>query len=467
MPAVLWFRRDLRLRDHPALARAYAASADVVALFVIDERLWASSGPVRREWLRQSLHSLNEQLGGRLWVISGDPTEAVAQVVRETGATSVHISEDFGVYGTARDARVRAAVAGLGAELIATGSPYVVDPGAILTGGGTRYRVYTPYYRQWRERTLAPICQAPAARWVEPPVAHRISGAPVLAAPHSDVALPPVGEAAAWRRWNWFKDNALADYDHARNRPDVDGTSSLSAHLRWGEIHPRSLLADLAPFLASAHTQEGATTFGKELAWRDFYADVWHANPASAWASLDPRFDSALAIDRGPDADARFAAWAAGRTGFPFVDAGMRQLQATGWMHNRVRMVTASFLVKGLHLPWQRGAAHFMTWLRDGDAASNQHGWQWVAGCGTDAAPFHRIFNPVKQGLTFDPQGDYVRRWIPELAGVLGASAHEPWKVRGTLGDPVDPTYPEPIIDHSTERQEALRRFAVLPPRNG
>lgn len=467
MPAVLWFRRDLRLRDNPALVAANAASADVVGLFVIDPLLWSASGAVRREWLRQSLHRLNDQLDNRLWVVHGDPRTAVPQVAREVNAASVHISEDFGVYGQARDAKVRAELANVDAELVATGSPYAIDPGSVLTGGGTRYRVYTPFYRQWVEHGWPAPASAARPQWVAPPMSRSLANQPELSQPLSEVALPTVGELAAWERWEWFKQNALADYDEARNRPDLDGTSSLSAHLRWGEIHPRSLLAELRPYLEDPQTSAGATTFQKEIAWREFYADVWHANPASTKASLDSRFDSVLAVDSGTEADVRFAAWAQGNTGFPFVDAGMRQLQATGWMHNRVRMVTASFLVKGLHLPWQRGAAHFMAWLRDGDAASNQHGWQWVAGCGTDAAPFHRIFNPVKQGLTFDPNGDYVRQWVPQLRGLGGASAHEPWKVRGTLTDPVDPSYPEPIVDHSTERQEALRRFAVLPPRNG
>lgn len=465
MPTVLWFRRDLRLQDHPAL-NAAAAASEVIGLFVIDPALWGSSGPVRREWLRRSLQDLNDQLAGRLWVAVGDPRVVLPAVAASVHAKDVHISADFGTYGKQRDQHVRGALAQHGVQLTATGSPYAIDPGSLTTGSGTRYRVYTPFYRSWLAHGYHPPSPTVTPTWMQPPRQHAISNHAELTLTQSDIDLPPVGEAAAWERWTWFKEHVLAEYQDHRNRPDVNGTSNLSAHLRWGELHPRSLLADLVPYLRDPATEAGAETFRKELAWREFYAEVWDANPSSTWQSLDTRFDEVLQTASGQVAEAQFAAWQHGVTGFPLIDAGMRQLRATGWMHNRVRMITASFLVKGLHLPWQRGAAEFLYWLRDGDAASNQQGWQWVAGCGTDAAPFHRIFNPVKQGLTFDPNGDYVRRWVPELRGIPGAAVHEPWRVRGTLAEPANFQYPEPIINHSIERQEALNRFAVLPPRN-
>jgi deoxyribodipyrimidine photo-lyase len=234
-----------------------------------------------------------------------------------------------------------------------------------------------------------------------------------------------------------------------RNRPDVAGTSAMSHHLKWGEIHPRSLLADLGP---------DDEVFRKELAWREFYADVLAQAPASARTSLDARFDDAMRWHTGPTADEHFEAWRLGRTGYPLVDAGMRQLRAEGWMHNRVRMVVASFLVKDLHLPWQRGAAEFMRWLRDADLASNSHGWQWTAGCGTDASPFYRVFNPVLQGLKFDPDGDYVRRYVPELRHLAGPAVHEPWRVIDGLAH----GYPEPMVDHAAERQVALADYADI-----
>ena len=261
--------------------------------------------------------------------------------------------------------------------------------------------------------------------------------------------LPPSGEEAALERWESFRADGLASYADLRDRADLAGTSSLSAHLKWGEIHPRTLLADL-------DGSRGRAVFRKEIAWREFYADVLHHAPGSARTWLDPRF-ARMEHDSGPLADERFAALAEGRTGYPFVDAGMRQLLSEGWVHNRVRMVVASFLVKDLHLPWQRGARWFMAHLRDGDLASNQQGWQWVAGSGTDAAPYFRVFNPVTQGLRFDPDGDYVRRYVPELRGLPGKDAHEPWDA-----PLLAPDYPARIVDHAEERDESLRRYAAL-----
>ncbi len=259
------------------------------------------------------------------------------------------------------------------------------------------------------------------------------------------MTLPSAGEKAARRRWRAFLD-LVAEYDDARDRPDLDRTSHMSVHLKWGEIHPRTLLADLAPLRS-----KGASTYRSELAWREFYADVLHRRPETAREYLRPEFASMEYDEPGDD----LAAWAEGRTGFPIVDAGMRQLRATGWMHNRVRMIVASFLVKDLHLEWQHGARHFMRWLVDGDLASNQHGWQWVAGCGTDAAPYFRVFNPTSQGQKFDPDGAYVRRWVDELADVDTAYIHDPSQQPGGPPD----GYPPPLLDHAEERREALARL--------
>jgi deoxyribodipyrimidine photo-lyase len=457
VPSVLWFRRDLRRHDNPALLGALdAARADgddtVVPLFVLDPRLWGPAGDARRAWLSRSLRALDASLDGALVVRHGDPARVVPEVAAATGATTVHVAADFGPYGAARDLAVAESLAAAGRRLVRTGSPYAVAPGRVVKADGTAYRVYTPFYRAW----LAHGWRAPAEdpdRW---PAWRREGSGPlasegVPAAP-AHVDLPPVGEAAALERWDAFRRDGLASYGELRDRPDLAGTSSLSAHLRWGEIHPRTLLADLDD--SPSHT-----VFRKELAWREFYADVLHHEPASARTWLDPRF-AAMEHDDGPDADERFDAWCRGRTGYPFVDAGMRQLLAEGWMHNRVRMVTASFLVKDLHLPWQRGARWFLTHLRDGDLASNQQGWQWVAGSGTDAAPYFRVFNPVTQGLRFDPDGDYVRRYVPELRDLPGAAAHEPWAHPLLAAG-----YPAPVVDHAAERAESLRRYAALPAR--
>ncbi len=461
MPSVLWFRRDLRVHDNPALVAAAeesGAGADagtVVPLFVLDPRLWGPAGDVRRAWLSRSLTALDSSLGGHLVVRHGDPVAVVAEVAAAAGADTVHVAEDFGPYGAARDLAVAAHLASAGRRLVRTGSAYAVSPGRVCKEDGTPYRVYTPFYRAWCTRGWRAAASDPGRR----PVWRRDATGPLSSDGVPEVPLrielPDVGEEAALARWDAFRRDGLMSYADLRDRADLAGTSSLSAHLRWGEIHPRTLLADLDD--SPAHT-----VFRKEIAWREFYADVLHHAPGSARTWLDPRF-AGMEHDSGPDADAHFEAWAQGRTGFPFVDAGMRQLLAEGWMHNRVRMVTASFLVKDLHLPWQRGARWFMDRLRDGDLASNQQGWQWVAGSGTDAAPYFRIFNPVTQGLRFDPDGDYVRRYVPELRGLPGAAAHEPWK-HPLL---VDPAYPDAVVEHAREREESLRRYAALPKRGG
>ncbi|KGM09479.1 deoxyribodipyrimidine photolyase, partial [Cellulomonas bogoriensis 69B4 = DSM 16987] len=267
--------------------------------------------------------------------------------------------------------------------------------------------------------------------------------------------LPAVGESAAHERWREFLDGGLARYGADRDRPDLDGTTRMSVHLKYGSVHPRTLLADVA-----AHPDrdtEGARRLVTELCWREFYADVlWH-DPDSAWSDLRPALVHMDYDDptTDPVAAERFTAWKEGRTGYPLVDAGMRQLLTEGWVHNRVRMVVASFLVKDLHVWWVHGARHFLEHLVDGDVASNNHGWQWVAGTGTDAAPYFRVFNPVTQGERFDPDGTYVRRHVPELRHLAGKAAHQPWR----RGDGHAHGYPSQVVDHAEERREALDRY--------
>ena len=445
----MWFRRDLRLLDNPALLAAIEAArsagdGQVVPLFVIDPALWDVAGAPRQAYLAASLASLKASLGGVLLVRHGNPVEVLPQVCREVDAVSVHAAADYGRYGAARDAAVAAALGETPMEFL--GSPYAVAPGRVTKDDGTAYRVYTPFWRAWERhgwRSPAPLPGADA-QYVAPT---RDDGIPEVGDP--GIPVPPAGEDAAWDRWHAFRKRGLAQYADGRNRPDVDGTSAMSHHLKWGEVHPRSLLAELGP---------DDEVFRKELAWREFYADVLAQRPSSVTASLDARYDAVMRWTTGAEADRLLQAWVDGRTGYPFVDAGMRQLRETGWMHNRVRMVVASFLVKDLHLPWQLGARAFMRFLVDGDTASNAHGWQWTAGCGTDASPFYRVFNPVGQGLKFDPDGDYVRRFVPELAHLPGAAAHEPWD----HADGYAHGYPERIVDHKVEREAALADYAAL-----
>ncbi len=446
----MWFRRDLRLADNPALVAAVEAAraddAEVVGLYVLDDALWSAAGANRLAYLVDSLAALDAACGGRLVLRRGDPRSVVPDVARAVGAREVHAAASHEPRGRRRDEAVRAVLAERDAELVETGSAYAVSPGRLRTGGGTPYRVFTPFRQAWLDHGW----RAPAHRPREIPWAALRSEDPPRATPTAE-RLPRAGEDAARRRWHAFLREGLAGYDEARDRPDLAGTSAMSVHLRWGEVHPRTLLADLA---AADAPGSDVASYRSELAWREFHADVLHHRPGARTESLrDVVPDDAWAT--GPAADAAFEAWAAGRTGYPLVDAGMRQLRATGWMHNRVRMVVASFLVKDLHLHWRRGAAHFMAHLVDADVSQNQLNWQWVAGTGYDAAPYFRVFNPVTQARKFDPEGDYVRRWVPELRGVAGRAVHEPWRL-----DAAPAGYPDRMVDHAHERRVALDDFS-------
>jgi len=452
MPAtVLWFRRDLRLRDLPSLIDAAADDSDVLACFVLDPRLEAGSGPRRLQFLGDALREIQDSLDGRLLITRGRPEEALPSICSAVGATSVHVSADFSPFGVRRDAAVAEHLGAQGVSLVATGSPYLVSPGRVTKDDGTPYKVFTPFFKRWRDiGWRAPAQSGPAGvSWIDPT---GVTGLPApCGAPNPEVPLDlPAGETAARQRWNEFLADGLQSYATDRDRPDKPGTSRMSAHLKFGTVHPRTLAADLDV------SDPGAAAYLRELAFRDFYAAVLQQWPASAWRNFNAAFDT-IEVDSGADAEAAFEAWKQGRTGFPIVDAGMRQLLATGFMHNRVRMIVASFAVKDLHLPWQWGARWFMEQLVDADVASNQHGWQWCAGSGTDAAPYFRVFNPTAQGEKFDPSGDYVRRWVPELDGptITGADVH-----RLKAGRPAG--YPEPIVDHAAERNEALRRYGQL-----
>lgn len=441
MPTVLWFRRDLRLHDLPALADAAAADGEVLACYVLDPRLHASSGPRRLQYLHDALRDLRDSLDGRLLVTRGRPEERIPAVAERIGASAVHVSEDFTPFGRRRDEAVRAALAEV--PLVATGSPYLVSPGRVVKGDGTPYKVFSPFFDAWRKHGWRAPARtgADAARWVDPAVAG--GGVDI---PDEGVELDiPAGQTAARQHWKRFVDDDLSGYADDRNRPDLDVTSRMSAHLKFGTIHPRTMVTDLG-------RGKGAQAYLRELAFRDFYAAVLDEWPHSVWWNWNRGFD-AIRVDEDAAAEKLFTAWKEGRTGFPIVDAGMRQLSGIGWMHNRVRMIVASFLVKDLHLPWQWGARWFLDQLVDGDMANNQHGWQWTAGSGTDAAPFFRVFNPTTQGAKFDPDGAYVKRWVPELAGV--ADVHK-------LGDDRPADYPAPIVDHARERAEALRRYAEI-----
>ncbi len=444
-PVVLWFRRDLRLADHAALFEAAKHSKHILALYVLDDRLLKPAGSPRVAFLLNSLRELDKALSGRLMVRYGDPVREVVAAAREIRAAAVHVSADTAPYGRERDEAVASALAEHRIQWVPTGSPYAVTPGRVTKPDGTPYRVFTPFYRAWAQHgwPRPADTEVSIVDWVKPS-----SSSALPEAPEVECELPPAGEEAALAVWQEFLSDGLADYATERDRPDHAGTTRLSPYLRWGAIHPRTMLADLA-----GKRSEGAQALRSELCWREFHADVLWNRPETARQNYDRRFDG-MRYDTGKTAREMFALWCEGRTGYPIVDAGMRQLLAEGWMHNRVRMIVASFLVKDLHLPWWWGARHFMKHLVDGDLASNQLNWQWVAGSGTDAAPYFRIFNPTTQGQKFDPQGDYVRRYVPELRGVEGKAVH-------VLKERPE-GYPEPIVDHAEERQVALQRYGAI-----
>lgn len=439
---IFWFRRDLRLTDNPALLAAIAESDEVLALFIIDAKIESESGAKRLAYLAESLKSLDKSLDNKLHVFSGDEVEILKNLIAKHNISEVHISQEYEPMGAARDLKIEEA----GIKLVRTGSPYAVAPGRVLKPSDqTPYKVYTPFYRAW--------C---AHGWREPVSAPK--NIKLVAPVSSDrnfvnwqlpegVKITEAGEVAALARWQEFKAKKLASYDTDRNNAGIDGTSKLSAHLAWGEIHPRTLLAKLGD--STAHD-----VFRKEIAWREFYADILFNNPHTDHDYYAPRFKNMRYDSPGK----KFKAWCEGKTGYPFVDAAMRQLLIEGWMHNRTRMVVASFLVKDLHLEWTLGADFFMAHLVDFDIASNSHGWQWTAGCGTDASPYYRVFNPIEQGKRFDADGDYIRKYVPELAHLDAKSIHEPWEFL----DGYSHGYPERIVNHAAERLEALARLEEI-----
>lgn len=440
--AVWWVRRDIRLADNGALQSA-AAHGNVVPLFVWEDNLLGAAGDIRRAFLFEALNSLDNSVGRALIYRNGPAVDAVPEFCRLVGADTVHITEDFAPWGRARDAAVEIALAAAGVRLVRADTPYVVRPGTVRKDDGTPLKVFTPFYKRWLTHDWSSFV-----------------GADVSFADHRELcvgsrrpdgwsAVSPqrAGEADAWERFDSWSARAMDGYKEDRNNPAIDGTSMMSPYLKFGVVHPRQLLSRLG-------ASPGADHFRSEIAWREFYADVLFHQPRTAWKNLQPKMD-AIRIDDDAAARERFSAFCRGETGYPIVDAGIRQMLATGWMHNRVRMIAASFLVKDLHLPWQWGARFFMEHLVDGDIASNNHGWQWTAGTGTDAAPYFRVFNPTSQGQKFDPTGAYVRAWVPELAEVDTKHIHEP----SSLGLLAPEGYPSPMVDHAREREEALLRY--------
>lgn len=453
--ALWWIRRDLRLSDNQALTAALDHATRIVPVFVLDPFLLETSpyvGEKRKAFLFEGLRVLDAALqarGSRLIVRHGRPEATLEKLLDESGADTIFAEADVSPYAQRRDRRVADRL-----PLQLTSGLIAHPPDAVRRADGGFYVVYSPYRRRWSTLTppmrddLAPAPDRLPAPEVE---SDEIPGAPVL--PDS-VPFPP-GEREARRRLKVFAEEKMPDYDEGRDRMDQDATSRLSPYLRFGMLSVREAIVT-AREAASQGAERGARTWLDELVWREFYGQILYHHPRVRRGSFREKYQG-LAW-KNDEAD--FEAWREGTTGYPVVDAGMRQLRASGWMHNRARMIVASFLTKDLLINWQWGERYFMQQLVDGDPAANNGGWQWAAGTGTDAAPYFRIFNPVSQGKKHDPEGDYVRRWVPELEDVPLEYVHEPWTmphdVQQAAGCVIGEDYPVPIVDHSEARERTL-----------
>ena len=470
-PALLWFRQDLRLADNPALTAAAADGRPVVPLYILDENGnggWPLGG-ASRWWLHQSLTALSTSLAAhdlRLILRRGPAAAAIDEVIRETGASAVYWNRCYEPAAIARDRAIKETVRSRGIDAESCNAALLFEPWTIKTNQGAPFKVFTPFWQALR-RATAPAAPMPAPRLVAAPRQPRsdrlddwglVPRHPDWAGGLRDAWQP--GEAGARARLARFIESIMADYPTGRDRPGREGTSRLSPHLHWGEIGPRQVWH--AVTMADSATDSAKESYLRELGWREFAHHLlfhWPTLPEEPWRAEFARFswqEDATAL----------AGWRRGLTGYPIIDAGMRELWHTGWMHNRVRMIAASFLVKDLLIPWRTGEAWFWDTLVDADLAQNATNWQWVAGSGADAAPYFRIFNPVLQGEKFDASGDYVRRWIPELARLPAEYLHKPWSappdVLRAAGIALGRDYPAPIVDHGDARQRALAAFQAL-----
>ncbi len=461
-----WFRRDLRISDNVALHEAFTRGQCVVPVFILDDAILAApdSGAARVAFLLSTLESLRknlEALGHRLILLHGTPHEELVKLARTVKADAVFTNRDYEPYAIARDRKVASALYEAGVYFESFKDSVIWEGRDVLTKVGEPYTVFTPYAKAWRAKPVAaPVPKLGHAKVPVPEATHSLplpGDSSKLGHP-STQQLPAGGEHAGLEALKQFIAARVYDYDTARNFPADDaGTSRLSPHLRFGTVGIRTVFAKL--FAAREQAPPGRDTacnvWETELIWREFYQQILANFPHVAERSFRPEYDAL----KWSGTDAQFAAWGAGQTGFPIVDAAMRCLNATGGMHNRLRMIVAMFLTKDLLISWQRGERYFMQQLVDGELAANNGGWQWSAGCGTDAAPYFRIFNPVSQGEKFDPRGEFVRRWIPELRDVPDELVHQPWENPLLLART---KYPAPIVDHAKQRLKCLAMFKAV-----
>ncbi len=477
-PTLLWFRQDLRLQDNPALHAAIVRGGPIVPVYILDdagEGRWVM-GAAARWWLHHSLTALDAALrerGSRLMVARGESAAVLRDLIEATGAGAVYWNRRYEPATIARDSQLKAELSAAGLEVKSFNGALLNEPHTITNKQGRPFQVFTPY---WRHCLTLPVAApiksdreilAAPVKW---PRSLTVAALELLPRVAWDAGFPAMwqpGETAALERLREFAAETMTDYAEQRDQPSQDGTSRLSPHLHFGEVSPRQVWAAVRTAAKGSGVfppSKGAGVFLAEIGWREFAYQLLFHFPQTPEKPLREEFGR---FRWSPDPRARkLRAWERGNTGYPIVDAGMRQLWRTGWMHNRVRMIVASFLVKHLRLPWTQGAGWFWDTLVDADLASNTLGWQWSAGCGADAAPYFRIFAPVLQGKKFDPTGDYVRTWVPELARLPADAIHAPWEapahVLAAAEVKLGGNYPKPIVDHATARDAALAAFHAL-----
>lgn len=474
-PVLLWLREDLRFDDHPAMRDAADSGAPVICLYVLDEESAGdhAMGGAQKWWLHHSLTAFRHDLdtrGGALILRRGEARHIIPKVAKEIGAQTIYWTRRYMPWQVEQDKALKEALTKSGHKVESHNGRLLHEPWEVETKTGNPYRVFTPYWKQVQvmDTVRPPLprvdkLEAPSCL----PKSDRLEDWDLLPTrPNWATGFEPIwtpGEKGARARWRDWLGKHATGYKEQRNRPDLDATTRLSPHLHFGEISPNTLWHDMRDIMdASKVPMNDGKHFLSEVVWREFSYQLIYHNPTMFIEPLMEKF----ADFQWNDDPSAFEAWQKGLTGYPIVDAGMRQLWQEGWMHNRVRMIVGSFLIKDLFIHWRQGMAWFWDTLLDADPANNTASWQWIAGCGADAAPYFRIFNPTTQGEKFDPDGEYIRKYVPELALLPTKCIHEPHKAPPLVLREADvvlgKTYPEPIVDHGTQRQEALARYEAI-----